>query len=94
MSAPMDVLSFDGTKYIDPTTGLSPDPLFVPRFVGNIRPDYGNFAKFMNVIDIPLAAPFAAGTIANQLPPGLFQVLENARKNAENSAEESKKETP
>ena len=71
------------------TTGATPQ-LPIPRFVGNIRPDYGSFANFMNVIDIPLAAPFAVGSIVNQLPPGLLQVLENARKNAEREAEQSK----
>ena len=68
-------------EYIDPTTGITPE-VSIPHFVGNIRPDYGALAKFMNAIDIPLAAPFAAGTIVNQLPPGLLQVLENAKKNA------------
>lgn len=64
----------------------------VPRFIGNIRTDYGIFANFMNVIDIPLAAPFVAGSIVNQLPPGLLQIFENTRKSAERSAEQSKQE--
>jgi hypothetical protein len=93
ISPPMDVLNFDGTKYVDPITGKTPQ-VPIPRFVGNIRPDYGGFANFMNIIDIPLAAPFAAGTVVNQLPPSLLQVLENARKNAEREAEQLKERKP
>ena len=94
MSEPLNVLNFDGTKYIDPNTGTNPPPISIPRFVGNIRPDYGGFASFMNVIDIPLAAPFAAATIVDQLPPGMFQTLINARKNAVRGAEQSNGKTP
>jgi hypothetical protein len=52
--------------------------VFAPRFVGNIRPDYGVAGGIMNVIDIPLAAPFALATIANELPPGTLQIINNA----------------
>jgi hypothetical protein len=37
----------------------------------------------MNYINIPLAAPFAAVVVANQLPPGVLQIIDNAKKNAE-----------
>ena len=86
MSAPMERLDFRGVALQNQTGEAWAK---VPRFIGNIRPDYGSFANFMNVINIPLAAPFAAGTIANQLPPGLFQVLENARQNAGREAEQT-----
>jgi hypothetical protein len=83
MSGPMEILNFDGSKYIDPALNEALNPISVPRFIGNIRPDYSYFASFMNYINIPLAAPFAAGVMVNQLPPGALQVIDNAKKNAE-----------
>ncbi|GHU16979.1 hypothetical protein FACS189475_00070 [Betaproteobacteria bacterium] len=79
-SVMMKRINFDGTEYV----GSLGDAL-VPRAIGNIRTDYGAFAKFMNIIDIPLAAPFAAGTIVNQLPPGLLQSIDNAKKSSDSS---------
>ena len=70
------------------------DRTLVPRVIGNIRPDYGVLANFMNIIDIPLAAPFAGATVVNQLPPGLLQVIENARKSAERTKQSSQERTP
>lgn len=75
--AMMDRLNFDGSAM--------DGKALVPRAIGNIRTDYGAFANFMNIIDIPLAAPFAAGTIVNQLPPGLLQSIENAKKSSDSS---------
>ena len=87
VSEPMPLLDFKGVVLQNQT---SDDWVKVPRFIGNIRPDYGGFATFMNYIDIPQAAPFAIGTITNQLPPSLLQNLDNARKSAERDAEKSK----
>ena len=54
-----------------------PIEVLAPRYVGNIRPDYGWSGAIMNAIDIPLASPFALATIVDQLPPGTLQVLNN-----------------
>jgi len=62
-----------------------------PRFVGNIQP-MTNAEKWisatMNVIDIPLASPFALATIADQLPPGALQILTNSLKTNNDIASE------
>jgi filamentous hemagglutinin len=56
-----------------------------PRFVGNIQP-MSNSEKWlsatMNVIDIPLAFPFAAATVSSQLPPGTIGLLSATWRNA------------
>ncbi|WP_205205210.1 DUF637 domain-containing protein, partial [Azonexus hydrophilus] len=76
----MPLIDFKGVELPNQTTK---DWALAPRVIGNIRPDYGAFASFMNHINIPLAAPFAAGVMANQLPPGVLQIIDNAKKNAE-----------
>ncbi len=52
--------------------------VLAPRFVGNIKSDAAWLSKVMNVIDIPVASPFAVASIVNQLPPGIWQIIDNA----------------
>jgi hypothetical protein len=66
-------------------------PAVVPRAIGNIRPDYGAFATIMNIVDIPIATPFALGATLDKLPPGSFQNIQNVWQNLE---QQNKKEQP
>jgi hypothetical protein len=45
----------------------------------------------MNIVDIPIATPFALGATLDKLPPGSFQNIQNVWQNLE---QQNKKEQP
>jgi len=63
-------IGFDGTPFSE--------KFFAPRFVGNIRPDYGVGWRNHERDRHSSGAPFALATIANELPPGTLQIINNA----------------